>query len=141
MTGPVAPEQRVELLFRRIARLTDSELMVLRSAWEEADPAPRELAWKSVKTVVAASHRENILEDARARIGEWVNNYLTATAVEFGNFLINAGSGMDAATVRRQALPPLLDAVAATVAGDGLTEVESAALLEPLASLDSGGRG
>ena len=48
--------------------ITDSELMVLRSAWEEAEPAPRERAWKSVKSVVASGRREGVLEDARARV-------------------------------------------------------------------------
>ena len=127
----------VDRLFDRIAHLADSELMVLRSAWEEADPGAREAAWKRVKSVVAEHELEDDLEDARGRLGAWVNNYLTATAVEYGNFLINAGSGMDAATVRRQALPPLLDAVAATVAAGGLTPDERSALLEPLDSLGS----
>ena len=129
--------QDVDRLFGRIARLTDPELMVLRSAWEETDASARAEAWKRVKSVVARERLEGDLDDARSRLGAWVNNYLTATAVEYGNFLINAGSGMDAATVRRQALPPLLDALAATVAGRGLAPEERSALLEPLDSLDS----
>jgi hypothetical protein len=39
---------------------------------------------------------------------------------------------MDAATVRRAALPPLLDAVAATIAADGLSPHEREALMEPV---------
>jgi hypothetical protein len=131
-----AAEDQLELLFDRISRLTDSELMVLRSAWEEGDEAERGIAWRSVKRVVQSREREGLLDDARDRLAAWVNNYLTATAAEYGNFLISAGSGMDAATVRREALPPLLDAVAATVAADGLTGDEQAILLGPLESLD-----
>lgn len=134
--SPSSIDDDVDRLLGRIAHLSDSELMVLRSAWEEADPGAREAAWKRVKSVVDEHGLENDLEGARGRLGAWVNNYLTATAVEYGNFLINAGSGMDAATVRRQALPPLLDAVAATVAADGLTPDERSTLLEPLDSLD-----
>lgn len=129
--------EEVDRLFDRIAHLADPELMALRSAWEEADAGARQEAWKRVKSVVVEQRLEDDLVDARGRIGAWVNNYLTATAVEYGNFLINAGSGMDAATVRRQALPPLLDAVAATVAARGLTEEQRSTLLEPLDSLDA----
>lgn len=131
-------EDRLDELFDRFARLGDPELMVLRSAWEEGDSDARQEAWRSVKEIVADHGREQILDDARGRLSAWVNNYLTATAVEYGNFVINPGSGMDAASVRRQALPPLLDAVAATVAGDGLLPDERHALLEPLDSLDHG---
>jgi hypothetical protein len=129
-------EEEVDRLFDRIARLTDSQLMMLRSAWEESDATARERAWRQVKAVVAARQLERELDDARSRLGAWVNNYLSATAAEYGNFLINPGSGMDAATVRRQALPPLLDAIAATVAAGHLTADDRESLLEPLAGLD-----
>lgn len=132
----VFDQGRLDELFVRIARMPDSELMILRSAWEEGDVAARGRAWQSVKRLVASRGREPALDAARARLGAWVNNYLTATAVEYGNFLISAGSGMDAATVRRQALPPLLDAVAATIAADGLSADDHATLLEPLNSLE-----
>jgi hypothetical protein len=125
-------------LFDQIARLTDSELMVLRSAWAEGDETARAAAWRSVKRILRERHREAMLDDARARLSAWVNNYLAATAVEYGNFLINPGSGMDAATVRREALPPLLDAVAATLAADELSDADQATLLEPLHSIERG---
>lgn len=138
MTTDEGAKDRLDDLFERISRLADSELMVLRSAWEEADAQPRQQAWQSVKQLVETHGRAGLLDEARGRLSAWVNNYLTATAVEYGNFLISAGSGMDAATVRRQALPPLLDAVAATVVSDRLPPQERLTLLEPLASVERG---
>jgi hypothetical protein len=129
-------EDRLDMLLDRVARLSDTDLMVLRSIWDEADAVERKEAWKSVKRVVNGRDRQELLERGQSRLSAWVNNYLSAAAVEYGNFLINPRSGMDAATVRRAALPPLLDAVAATVAADGLTGEERRVLLEPLASLD-----
>ena len=129
-------QDRLDHLFERIARMPDSELLILRAAWEDGDVAARQQAWKSVRRAVAARERESLLDDAHGRLAAWVNNYLTATAAEYGNFLISAGSGMDAGAVRRQALPPLLDAVAATIAAEGLSRDEHDALMEPVVSLD-----
>jgi hypothetical protein len=41
------------------------------------------------------------------------------------------GSGMDPGPVRRQAIPPMLDAIAATICGDGLDQDERHVLLKP----------
>ncbi len=129
-------EDALERLFERVARMPDSELLMLRSAWEDGDAGARQRAWRSVKQVTASRERQRLLDDARDRLTAWVNNYLTATAIEYGNFVINAGSGMDAGTVRREALPPLLDAIAGTVGADLLSDDDRSALLGPMASLE-----
>ena len=123
-------EERLERLFHRVSRMSDAELMVLRAIWDEQDETARAVAWKHAKRITGEHGRTDLLEHARSRLSAWVNNYLSATAIEYGNFLISA-SGMDAATIRRVALPPLLDAAAAIVAADGLDVSEQAVLLEP----------
>lgn len=129
-------EERLDRLFGRLQRLTSNELMMLRAIWEEQETLPRQLAWRSALRVVKHQGRDGLLEDARARLGAWINNYLSATAIEYGNFLIDK-SGLAAGNVRQAALPPILDAVVGTLAADGLDATELTILLEPLTVLTS----
>jgi hypothetical protein len=46
-----------------------------------------------------------------------------------------SGSGMDPGSIRKAAIPPMLDAIAATIAADGLSPDEQVLLLEPLTNL------
>lgn len=119
--------------------MSDAELVMLRVVWEEQDAHAREDAWANAKSIIKRQKRERLLEEARARLSAWINNYLAAAAVEYGTLLINPGSGMDASSVRRAAIPPLMDAVAATITSDVLDASLQAALVEPLAV--SGSRG
>jgi hypothetical protein len=129
-------QDRLDQLFDRIARMPDSELLIIRAVWEDGDADVRQQAWKSVRRIATARDREGLLAESQGRLAAWVNNYLTATAAEYGNFLISSGTGMDAGSVRRQALPPLLDAVAATIAAEGLSPEERDTLMAPVLSLD-----
>lgn len=129
-------QQQIDRLFDRFERLTDNELILLRAIWEEQESLPRELAWRNAARVIREAQRESMLNDARGRLGAWINNYLTATALEYGNFLISK-SGLDAGKVRQAALPPMLDAVAATLAADRISSAEHAVLMEPLSALAS----
>ena len=108
-------QEHVDRLFDRFERMTDAEFMLLRTVWEEQDPGLRQDAWASVKATVKQRGRESQLNDARNRIASWVNNY--AAPLAMGDVPMNfAGSGMDPGSIRRAAIPPMLDAVAATIA-------------------------
>src|SRR5687767_4204466 len=122
-------QEHVDRLFDRFERMTDAEFMLLRTVWEEQDPGLRQGAWASVKATVKQRGRESQLNDARNRIASWVNNY--AAPLGMGDVPMNfAGSGMDPGSIRRAAIPPMLDAVAATIAADGLSAEDQALLLE-----------
>jgi hypothetical protein len=118
--------------------MSDSELVLLRAVWEQQEARAREDIWRDVRVVVKRHGREQLLDDARARLATWINNYLSAAAVEYGTLLINPGSGMDPSSVRRAAIPPLMDAAAATIASDGLDADHAALLLEPLSAISRG---
>jgi hypothetical protein len=123
-------QERVDRLFDRFERMSDAEFMVMRSAWDAGDADVRQDAWKLVKVALKATQRDALLEDARNRIASWVNNYPAQMAVGDVPAVI-MGSGMDPGTVRRQAIPPMLDAIAATICADGLDQDERHALLKP----------
>jgi hypothetical protein len=113
--------------------LSDTELMLLRSYWEHGDGAARQLAWKSAKSAISAAGRDDILDDARARVATWLNNYDSAYWVGQGS--IGGGEGMQPGTVRQAAVPPLLDAIVAAVAGDLISETEFDVLSAPMIRL------
>jgi hypothetical protein len=126
--------ERVDRLFDRFERMTDAEFMLLRSVWEEQEPTARQDAWASVKATVRERRREGLLNDARNRIASWVNNY--SAPIAMGDVPVNfTGSGMDPGSVRRAAIPPMLDAIAATIAADGLSASDQTLLLEPAAAM------
>ena len=124
----------VDRLFDRFERMTDTEFMLLRSVWEEQDGAARELAWSTVKQTLRAQRTQDLLDQARSRIAAWLNNYPAQMAM--GDVpVMSTGSGMDPGSIRKAALPPMLDAIAATIAADGLSPAEQTLLLEPVAAL------
>jgi hypothetical protein len=123
-------QESVDQLFDRFERMSDAEFMMLRSVWEGGDATAREEAWTMVKAAVKTSRREGMLNDARNRIASWVNNYPPR-----GTFPDATGqmslSGLDQASVRRAAIPPMLDAIAATIAAYGLDQDQRWALFKP----------
>jgi hypothetical protein len=123
-------QDRVDRLFDRFERMSDAEFMVMRSAWDAGDPDARADAWTLVKVALRANERDGLLDGARNRVAAWVNNYPAQMAVGDVPAVI-MGSGMDPGTVRRQAIPPMLDAIAATICADGLDQDERHALLKP----------
>lgn len=124
-------QEHVDRLFDRFERMTDAEFMLVRTVWEEQDPSGRQDAWEAVKATVRKRGRESLLNDARDRIASWVNNYSAPMAM--GDVPMSfAGSGMDPGSIRRAAIPPMLDAVAATITADGLGAEDQALLLEPV---------
>jgi hypothetical protein len=127
-------QERVDRLFDRFERMTDAEFMLLRTVWEEQDPTNRIGAWTSIKTTLRQGRREALLNDARNRIAAWVNNYSPPMAM--GDVPMSfSGSGMNASSIRKAAIPPMLDAVAATIAEDSLSPDDRRALLEPMEAI------
>ena len=128
-------QKRVDQLFDRFERMPDAELIMLRSVWEGEDATAREEAWTMVKVALRRTKRDRMLDDARDRIAAWVNNYPPR-----GTFPDATGtmslSGMDQASIRKQAFPPMLDAVAATIADDGLDQDQRWVLLKPYEALE-----
>ena len=127
-------QEQVDRLFDRFERMTDAEFIMLRAVWAEQDPAARQEAWSMVKAALRTQHRAAMLDDARNRIAAWVNNH--PPAISQGDVPVGfSRSGMDANTVREEAIPPMLDAIAATIAADGLDQDQRWALLKPVASV------
>ena len=128
-------QKRVDQLFDRFGRMPDAELIMLRSVWETEDATAREEAWTMVKAALRTTKRDRMLDDARDRIAAWVNNYPPRGTFPDATDQMSL-SGMDQASIRKQALPPMLDAVAATIADDGLDQDQRWVLLKPYEALE-----
>ena len=111
--------------------MTDAELVMLRAIWEEQDAHAREDAWQQVKAIVKERKRGGLIEDGRARLAAWINNYSTIPYPQ----VTQTFSGMGGSNVRSAALPPLLDALAAAVAADMLDSRQQTLLLEPITAI------
>ena len=125
----------LDTLFDRLFRMSDAELRILRLAWEDESQEERARAWASARPLLDDPARAELLERARSALATWVNSYLSATAIEYGSFLINPGSGMNPSEVRRGAIPPVMDAAVAIIAGDELEPSEREVLLAPVSEL------
>ena len=125
-------ERRLDALFDRMLRLSDGDLRLMASSWAAGNSDDRALAWDSVRAILEAQRRGDMMDDVRSTLSRWVNSYLTATTIEYGTFLTNPGSGMASADVRRDALAPILDAAAAIVTGDRLDKEDAELLLDPV---------
>jgi hypothetical protein len=128
-------ERRLDDLFERIARMTDTELVMLRSIWEEQDSTAREEAWRQVKAVVKAQRRQAMLDDARSELAVVLTGEVPPIGVVGVAAFPSNPSGLSRSSVRTAAMPPLLDAIAATIAADGLDGDQETLLLEPVSRL------
>jgi len=133
-------EDRVEQLLDRIWRMSDDDFVLIRAVWNVSDERPRADAWLSVKQVLKARDRGDILDRTRTRLAAWASGQRAGLGLQYGTTLMSPGVVIESPGVRRDALPPLLDAVAATVAADGLEAEDREALLEPLSQVASPGR-
>jgi hypothetical protein len=125
-------EDALGRLFDGIFRLSDPELRMIRTIWESEDKDARQKAFQTARAVIDQRHRRYLLDEAQSTIRQWMGSYLTATTGEYGAFLTGARAGMDIGEVRRDLVPPLIDAVVAIIAADGLPADERELLLEPV---------
>ena len=126
----LAVEKNVERLFDVLQRLGDADLLMLRSYWDNVDQSAREQAWIAASRAIAAARRESLLDDARSSLATWVNNYEAAYGVLGGGS--GGTEGIAPGTVRQAAIPPILDAVVATIADDGISDDEVLTLCQPM---------
>ena len=129
-------QESVDKVFDRFEHMSDAELLTLRAIWDDADPEERERAWASVKALIKSSGREKLLDSARQRVSKWINNNPWPGILASSNAPSNP-SGMDVASIKRAAMPPLLDAVAAAIVADQIDAYDSTVLLEPLLQVGS----
>ncbi len=124
-------EDRLEKLFSDLFRLTDPEIRAIRLLWESENQFDRRRAYERGRETIDREKRMDLVDEAQSGITRWIANYHTGMAGPYAGFPTSSGSGMDAGEVRRGAIAPLMDAVVAIVAADGLDPEDQEILLGP----------
>jgi hypothetical protein len=125
-------ERGINQVFRAARRLENAELVVMRAVWEDADTALRQRAIEAAKARIRRTERTDLVDGARSEIQTWIQQSLSQTESALGSGSAEVHLGYDVASVRRNAVPPLLDALMAVIAADGLADSQRATLLKPL---------
>ena len=125
-------EDRLEKLFSDLFRLSDAEIRAIRLIWESENQFDRRRAYEMGRAAIDREKRTDLVDEAQSGITRWIANYLTGMTGPYAGFPTGSGSGMDTGEVRRGAIAPLMDAVVAIVAADGLDPEEQEILLGPI---------
>ncbi len=127
----------IERFLARIATIEPEQARQMRVAWDAEDPEPRRTAWTVASERLRAAGRHAELDELRAAVNEWAGD-------KAFNFVDAVGGGSPEQIrqqARYQALPPVMDAGLASVAGDLLDQDQRYLLLKPMRAGMSGEAG
>jgi hypothetical protein len=111
--------------------MRESDLVALNGVWMGGDAELRKEAWLKVRSVRSDDPRARSLEQSRDRLAGWVNDLGITWAGAYERSIV-VPTGVDQGNLRRNAVPAILDAIAATLFGDMLSADEHEELLAPL---------
>lgn len=128
-------EAELDALFDRLSQITLGETRAMVAAWNAADAAERTAAWGAVRREVRASGRQKALDEAREALLRWSNDF--AHGLPAATYSFSYNDETDRLETRIAALPPILDAAAATIVRDRLPDEQFQALHGPWALVTS----
>jgi hypothetical protein len=128
---PTDSQAELDTLLASMDLMTDDDAWFLADQWGLEDAAERKRAWASAKTAIEERGLMKELDRVRGSIGGW----MAASKSDFQGVAGLMGSAGSGAGARQSAAPALVDAVAALLAGDGLSDDEAGVLLRPWQAL------
>lgn len=130
---PVGPNSdAVVALFRRLAGVGPVAAARLASAWRGVPRSGRDRAHSAAQAAAVAGGRRDAARTAQEQALAWLDQPLRLIDALSGQG-VSMGATRDEAQLQREAMPAVLDAVAAVVLGDLLTPADVAALYGPWA--------
>jgi hypothetical protein len=120
----------VDRIFEALDKLNDPDLVALSGVWMGGDADLRRQAWAKISAVPRDDDRAMALAHSRDRLAGWVNDLGITWAGAYERSIV-VPQGADQGNLRRNAVPAILDAVAATLFADLLRAEEREELLEP----------
>jgi hypothetical protein len=123
----------VERFLDRLDALDQDDLLRLTAAWEGASGEKRREAWRSARAAARAQKRDAAVDRAQSAVVSWSNRRSPMISDAWGTFV--AGDQMRA-DVARNAVPALVDAIAALVVRDAIPEGAFDELYGPIRSID-----
>ena len=128
----------------QVDRLDAGDCMAMRAAWEGDDPSRRQRAWKEVDAAIATTGRSQAMERLETGLSRWdAMAFIGPTMFAYAGGLPAAVSlmaaGPDGGLARQSAVPPLLDAGAALLVRDAISDDAFEALVGPWRSISEDG--
>jgi hypothetical protein len=120
----------IDQLFATLETLTEADLVALSGVWMGGDADLRREAWAQVGSVARDDPRAQALERARDRLASWVNDLGITWAGAYEKSIV-VPTGADQGNLRRNAVPAILDGIAATLFDELLTTDQQDELLAP----------
>lgn len=117
----------LDALFAHVADMDDLALRRVRAVWDAQDEAERKRIWVGLRRTLRSTGQEDRMRDAQSWLATWVNDFATGAAYPYTGMAVRAV--MDSRTA---AVPAILDATAAILAGDRLEADEERFLTRPL---------
>ena len=123
------PELDLDEFLRLLPHLEPADLMAISAAYQQADPGPRDTARVAASGAAKQRKLAGELDRLQGSIIQWAGASISpSSAFTLEGLQTNPMLG----DVRRQAVPALLDAAAALLLRDGLSNEDRAALMDPL---------
>lgn len=122
--------ETIERFLAQLAGIEPEQARRMRIAWDMEDPAPRKAAWSAATDALRADGRSAELDALREGVNTWAGD-------KAFNFVDAYGGGSPERTrqeARYAALPAVMDAGLATIAGDALDQDQRYALTKPYRS-------
>jgi hypothetical protein len=124
----------IDRVFAVLDRSSETDLIELSSLWTGGDADVRKAAWSKVTAIAQTDSRQQQLKEARDRLASWVNDLGITWAGAYDRSIV-VPMGVDQGNLRRNAVPPILDAIAAILFADALDEDERDELSAPFESV------
>jgi len=125
-------EDRVDRVFVALSHMSDVDLSTMTATWDGGNVAVRERAWAKVSAKLRQDPRRKVMERSREQLGTWIDEVGGSVRPLAGGVL--TPGGMNERILRTNALPAFLDAIAAMLVDEVLTDDERDELLGPLRS-------
>jgi hypothetical protein len=119
--------QAIERFKSQLASIEAEQARQMRLAWEMEDPRPRKAAWAAATAALRGAGRADELDELREAVNAWAGD-------KAFNFVDLYGGGSPERTrqeARLGALPAVMDAGLAAIAGDLLDQDQRYALGKP----------
>ena len=104
-----------------------AQLQRMRQAWEAGDTLERQEAWRVGQDALRSAGRAGALDRTRSVVSDWAND----SAWTLNSLYGGAGREQTRVSARLAALPAILDAALAILAGDALDQDQRYALTKP----------
>jgi len=111
--------------------MTEIDLRRVRLAWEAQSQSRRADIWRRAKARTRSGDRNRLMQQSRSRLAAWANDFASGRT---GTPEDASWIDIDRLDARAAAVPAVLDAVAAIIAGDGLEIDDRSFLSAPFAS-------